>query len=544
MFFTPETFLLTIASAIAIAINLVLGLMVFVNDRKNDTNIIFGFLNITLSFYLLSNLFAVAMISPEDKLMWLRLTMFSAVFLDTFFYLFIRIFPDRKLVLFNFEKVGIVVLTSVTAILSLTPFVFPGIIMSKDSIVPTPIVGPAIPLFSLVAILFVGGGIYLIIRKYRQEKDEIMKKRFGSIMAGTIVMFSCFIFLNLLFTVIYDNTFFVKLTPFYTTTFIVFSAYAIMRLGMFNVKVIATELLVFSLWFLIFIRTLFSIDLNDQLMNGGLLVLVVITGIFLIRSVMKEVEQREILLIREKELVESQQREMEKAASVARLKDEFVFIATHELRTPITAIRGFLELVSEAEGDFPADIQEYLDSIKSASDHMNELVNNLLEIARSDADATKIDTQVVDIAPVINEILKEVDSLVQKKGVKVNMNNFKGGVKILADAAKLKEALVNLISNGIKYNKDNGVLEISALREEDTVIIEIRDTGLGIPKVEQEKIFGKFYRATNTRVNEILGTGLGLFITRMLVEKMGGEITFSSVEGEGTTFAISFPGAK
>jgi len=537
---------LMFASIIAVSFNLILGLLVFVNDRKRETNIIFGFLNISLAFYLVANLFSVIISEHAEKLLWIRLSMFGAVFLDTFFYLFIRAFPGGKLEISKIEKGLVFVFTIITSTLCLTPWLFSDFNITAGSQIPNPV--PAlifgapigILFFSAVALLFIGGGIYFLIKKY--IKDIVLKKHIRSVLVGAGIMFLSFLVFNLIATAFFSNVYFIKLTPLFTTVFILFSAYAIVRLEMFNVKVISTELFVFSLWFFILLRTLFSLSFEDQLVNGGLLFLMIITGLFLIRSVVKEVEQREKLAESATALKDSHEREMEKTKVEAKLRDEFVFIAAHELRTPITAIRGFLELVDEAEGSFPADIQSDLDAIKMASDHLNELVNNILEVARSDAGATKTETKQVDIVPIIKNILKEVNSLVIEKKITVHLNNFKNGVIVMADEKNIKEVFANLISNAIKYNRNGGTLEISIeCIDGGEAIVEISDTGFGIPKGQQEKIFGKFFRAPTKDTQGILGTGLGLFITKMLVNKMGGTVTFSSMEGQGTTFAVSLP---
>jgi signal transduction histidine kinase len=117
---------------------------------------------------------------------------------------------------------------------------------------------------------------------------------------------------------------------------------------------------------------------------------------------------------------------------------------------------------------------------------------------------------------------------------------------VLCDASKLREVLINLVGNAIKYNRPGGDIDIHVyrLKGEPFMIFEIRDNGYGIPKALQERIFQKFYRAVTTSTQDILGTGLGLFITRMLVEKMGGKIAFSSIEQQGTTFTLTLPLAK
>ncbi|MDO8493205.1 MAG: ATP-binding protein [bacterium] len=256
-----------------------------------------------------------------------------------------------------------------------------------------------------------------------------------------------------------------------------------------------------------------------------------------IKILNKELEQR--VEARTKDLKESQERELEKAKSVAKLKDEFVFVAAHELRAPITAIRGFLELASSDNKKIPKGMAENLEQVHYASDHLNHLVNDLLEVARSEADAMEIKIAPVDIYSLVRDIIKELSPTAKKSKVKLQCD-IKASCVALADADKIKEVLVNLISNAIKYNREGGSVFVQSvfIPETDRVFIEVMDTGYGIPQAEQDKIFGKFFRASSANNSQILGTGLGLFITKMLVQKMGGDITFTSVPEAGTTFSF------
>jgi len=244
---------------------------------------------------------------------------------------------------------------------------------------------------------------------------------------------------------------------------------------------------------------------------------------------------------RSAKLEESTKRQIEQAEKIVRLKDEFIFVAAHELRAPVGAIRGFLELVKEATDNFPKDVRENLEAISAASEHLNQLVDDLLEVARSESGTIRIEVEDVDIVTLINSIVKEFSPDIEKKHIKVNVRVAKSTPMVRGDTKKIKEVIVNLLSNAIKYNKEGGGVEIQVFTQEPYLITEIRDTGFGIPKQEHEKIFKKFFRVRARGTRDVMGTGLGLFITRMLVEKMGGKVMFTSRENEGTTFAFSLP---
>jgi signal transduction histidine kinase len=240
---------------------------------------------------------------------------------------------------------------------------------------------------------------------------------------------------------------------------------------------------------------------------------------------------------RTKQLEEAQAEKVEKALAVTKLRDEFVFIATHELRAPITAIRLFLETVSSEQ--IPARLKPPLDSIYEASNHLNQLIDDLLEIARSESGPSMLPVQTIDLVPLVERTVHELRPLAEARDISVSYVHADQPHPALMHKDKLTEVVINLISNAIKYNKHNGNITITFKENEDTITTEISDTGYGIPQKYHDKIFEKFFRATSAKVEEITGTGLGLFISKMLMEKMGGSITFSSLENEGSTFAFT-----
>lgn len=227
----------------------------------------------------------------------------------------------------------------------------------------------------------------------------------------------------------------------------------------------------------------------------------------------------------------------EKTAEALKLKDEFFYIATHDLKTPVTAISGFVSLLLEHKGELSPDLQEDVQSIKEGSDRLKQLVNDLLQVARSESGTIKVDLTPLDLKIVMDRTITQVSLPATAK--KVTIDADVPSTLVLADEKKLSEVLENLLSNAVKYNKEGGSVVVSSTKNDGYLTVTIKDTGLGIPKVQQTKIFQKFYRAQNDATRDIQGTGLGLFVVKMLVEKMGGSISFTSEENVGTTFVFS-----
>ena len=241
------------------------------------------------------------------------------------------------------------------------------------------------------------------------------------------------------------------------------------------------------------------------------------------------------------ELEKTRKRELVRAREIIRLKDEFVFVATHDLRTPVTAIKGFADLLSREVDNLSDDAKDDFNAIYESAERLDKLVEDLLEVARSESGTIYIETKPVKISDIINQTLNEIKIEAEKKSIKIESVLENDETLVLGDKDKLHEVFENLVSNSIKYGKQNGSLRISSRSLDGFLEFEISDDGIGIPQDVQEKIFSKFFRARQKGTEEVPGTGLGLFVVRMLIEKMKGSISFTSVEGQGTTFNLKLP---
>lgn len=239
----------------------------------------------------------------------------------------------------------------------------------------------------------------------------------------------------------------------------------------------------------------------------------------------------------------AQAQEIAKAGELAQMRDEFFFIAAHELRTPITIIRGFLSLALESEEKLPPPVGEYLHTAAKAGDALDKILGDILMITRSETGRLKIEVKPIELTPILESSLHDVQSDATKKAVSVSLQGKEDAIRVIADASRLKEILDNLLSNAVTYNRKGGSVFVRAAVKDSMVEITIEDTGYGIPKDKQDKIFQKFFRVDHKETREIMGAGLGLFITRMLVEKMGGKIWYTSIEGKGSSFCFLLPHA-
>jgi signal transduction histidine kinase len=224
----------------------------------------------------------------------------------------------------------------------------------------------------------------------------------------------------------------------------------------------------------------------------------------------------------------------------AKLKDEFVFIAAHELRTPVTAIKGYVSMMIDGSfGKVPAKMQSSLETVFNANERLVQLVQDLLEVARSESGKMNLTLAPVKIQENIRTVLSELKPLADKKGIILDYQPPAGELAVAADSYKLNEILINLIGNAIKYTLGQGTVTISHKVNGGYLETYIADTGMGMAPEEVGKLFAKFYRVKTDETAKIEGTGLGLFICKQIIEKMEGRIWATSELGNGSVFAFS-----
>ncbi len=230
-----------------------------------------------------------------------------------------------------------------------------------------------------------------------------------------------------------------------------------------------------------------------------------------------------------------------KIKELDQMKDEFISIASHELRTPITAIRGYTSMVIEGTfGQITPKIKQGLERIMTSTNRLGELVEELLNVSRIEQGRIQLELKPLDPIPIIQEVVNELSIMAREKNLKLNFNKTTKVPEIFADSDKLKQILLNIIGNAIKYT-DKGSVDISSGVKKNKVEIKIKDSGIGMSPEAQKHLFKKFFRVQNERTKKITGTGLGLWITKQLIELMKGNIYIESMEGVGTQVTVIFP---
>lgn len=230
-------------------------------------------------------------------------------------------------------------------------------------------------------------------------------------------------------------------------------------------------------------------------------------------------------------------------ADEGRAKTEFVSVAAHERLTPITGVRGYLSMVlDEGMGEVDERARGYLSKANASARRLSSLVRDLLSASRLEAGRTRFDVRPTDVAPIVRDAVDGVMPMAREKGLALSFEPATGLPLAQADPDRLAEVLVNLVGNAVKYTP-SGSVEVTAQAEGGSVRVDVKDTGLGMSEEAKARLFEKFYRVRTEETEAIPGTGLGLYVTKGMVERMGGRIEVASEEGRGSTFTVLLPAA-
>ncbi len=319
-----------------------------------------------------------------------------------------------------------------------------------------------------------------------------------------------------------------------------FISYAIVVYQLFEIKVVLTSLFVTLIAGLLLFNAISSTTSFEYLWKGLLFVAFLILGYLLIKSVWREIRQRERM---EEMAVELREANI-KLKKLDKAKSEFISIASHQLRTPLSAIKGYLSMILEGSyGKISKKIEKPVANVFKASNQLNQLVNTLLNVSRIEAGKIKLDAKKTSIKELFQSIIEEFKITAQEKGLYLKLSIPASLPLVLLDKQKINQVIMNILDNAIKYTKIGGISIVAKEKEgKKRILIEIADTGLGMDKGQTKKIFEKFSRGTAGEISWSSGAGLGLFIAKKFTELHHGKIWAGS-EGtnKGSTFCIELP---
>ncbi|MEW5907680.1 MAG: ATP-binding protein [Patescibacteria group bacterium] len=528
-----------ILSAVIIG-NFILTIIVLSRGIKDRINEIFGLMSFSVVLWS-TGILGFYFINLPDYLSshWIIITHSSAILIAVIFFYFSLNFPSQLIKNKYLYYAYTIPFFFILYYLFFTNKIIGEVINSTYEINP----GYIFYSFFIVAYFF--GGYISLFLQHKKSKEWIPKIQVRYVLAGSILASFPATITDLIFP--YLGIFkYTWLGPVFTLVLILSIAMAISRYRLFNIRVIATELLTFAIWIFVLVRLLLADNIQERLINGGLLLILIIFGILLVRSVLKEVRSREEIekLAKELEKANVRLKELDQA------KSEFVTIASHQLRAPLTAIKGYASMILEGTfGQAPEKIKMPLDRIFQSSNRLVTLINDFLNLSRIERGKMEYTFQKFDLKAELVEIVDEFKaSLIERrKSLDLSFSAEKEkdqDYTIMADQEKIHQVISNLIDNSIKYTKQ-GFVKVSLYKDtaRDKIMVKIQDSGMGMDKDTLSRIFEKFTRAGD-KVFQVHteGLGLGLFVAKEIMKIHDGNMWAES-EGvnKGSIFYIEFP---
>lgn len=514
----------------------ILGLGFVVVSKSKDKLNRFYFLNIitivgwavTMIYYRLANY--------ETIVIWAKLLYVAASIIASNFLYFTYIFPK-----YNKVSVKTKLYIFIPNIILILFCVFGDYIITgaKVNIDGENFIywGKIYPIYVIYILFYFNFAFYRLSKKRKISKDPIERIQLTYVLLGYMSSGLISFITNLILPSF--GIFILNWVGQVSTLFMAISAaYSIIKHRLFNTKVVTTEFLTFAIWIIILTQLLLSKSISDVVINIVTLALSVVVGILLIRSVIKEVESREKIELLAQDLEKANVR----LTDLNRQKSEFVSFATHQLRGPLTAMKGYASLLLEGEmGELAPQAKNGIMRISDSANTLVTIVNDYLNISRIELGAMKYAFDTIDLKNLVEDLVAELKPNIDKTGVKFSFTSESGvDYRTTADRDKLKQVFANIIDNSLKYTPKGSIFaHLSLDKNKHKLIFTIKDTGVGIAPETLPHLFKKFTRAENASKTNILGTGLGLYVAKEMIEAHHGTIRAESKgEGKGSTFIV------
>ncbi len=519
-----------------------LGILVYYVNRKSTENQLFsiwmaaeGAWALTIAAFFTAN----NVVSAE---LWMKMAYVAAIVGIFSFFCFALIFVKR----FKFNTILLIV--DVLALSAMIVFT-----LTNDLIV-TGVAGA--PYVQNVKLSNLGWALYatyllihflaahlILYQKYREATGATktqLKYVFVSILVGGEIFGVLF---NLILpSPIFLNWQYIWLGP-VASAFIVVPvvSYAVTRHKLFNIKRIVGEILIFYGIIYVVINAIISTSIGDLIRNMIMAAVISLLGTMLVKN-LREEEQRKIKL---------QQLAADLATANAKLEErdqmrsEFISMASHQLRTPVSVMKGYISLMLDGDfGRIPKKIKDKLSLMFEMNERLVLLVNNMLNASRIEKNRIDFGFGEVKIDEIGKSVIGEMTFKAEQKGLDLKFNKYKGDMPtVISDSEKIREIMMNLIDNSIKYTHEGSVeLGFDVDRTNEHVLVYVKDTGYGMTEEDAKHVFEKFYRAERPDAPKEHGTGLGLYIVTRFIRGMGGDIWISdTAPGKGATFMFTIP---
>ena len=509
------------------AISGLLGAVVILKNRKELINKLFFLLSVSVVFWSAGYWRWQIAGNSTEALFWVRILSIGSLFIPVFYFHWIVTFlginnVKRKIIRFSY------VVAFIFLFFSFSKFFIKNI---EQKFIFSFWPNPGILYNIYLVFIYIGLTIFslILLIKYYRKSDVQKKSSIFYIFIGSIIGFgggatNFFLWYNV--PILPYGNILVSLYP-------IALAVAIFKYQLFNMKVIATEVIVFAIWILSILRFVISQTLQDRIINGVSAGFLFVFGFLLIISVLKEVKHAEEL-----------EQLTKKLEGLSNYKSELISIVAHQLKNPLAVVKGYSSLVGDGTIKDPAKIQEVYQKIKLSTNKLIDLLNNLLDLGHIEDGKMHYEMDDTNLNNMFAEIVNDFQFAAEQKNLSLSLEPCDCDPVIKADQYKLSQVFRNLIDNAIKYTDIGWVkVRISLKSEADErkyILVEISDSGRGISAELLPKLFQRFQRGVEEK--QILGSGLGLYISKEIVESHSGKIWVESEgEGKGSSFCVKLP---
>lgn len=537
------------AIGFTVAATTAIGYIVIRSDFRSTTNRVFLLLSLVTVLYTILNYFGYQNDFPlESKIVLMRLVILSALLHSFLIFQLFFVFPERAVVYPAWFRVGVVPFVGAVGLLTLTPYVFSSIAKISDiGRVEEISTGFALPVFGLSVIGLVVASFAWGIRKLLKE-GENLRPQLRFLLIGATITYTLLIIFNFIFPNFLGSSRFVPFAPIFMLPFIGFTAYAILRHQLFGIKVAAVEFFVVAILLVFFSRAFLASTEAERIINVVVLIATFFFGILLIRSVKQEIVAREKIQKLANSLSESNwelAKRNEQLRVIDQRKSEFVSIVSHQLRTPITAIKGYTSLALEGSfGELHGDLRDALSKVFVSSNRLADMVSDFLDISKIEQGTMQFMFTKEDIGRMVREVTAELAPRAAGKSLTLTTTVPEGtGPDAIVDDNKMRQIFSNVIDNAIKYTERGGInVIVDTDVDKKKIIVHIKDTGIGLSSDDIHNLFGKFNRGSGGSKMDTTGSGLGLYVAKRMLEAHGGAIWVDSAGiGQGSVFVIEIP---
>ncbi|OGI70875.1 hypothetical protein A3C60_01770 [Candidatus Nomurabacteria bacterium RIFCSPHIGHO2_02_FULL_37_45] len=517
---------------VVVAATCVLGFVVYFSNKKSITSKTFLFFSLVTALWGVVTYFSYKFIDSNILLWLFRLSLFFAVFQAFYLYRLLVVFPNENHSFSTRHKYILIPAVILTSLLTLTPYVFSGII-GKPTAGEVALVekGSGLIIFALVAIGLVIKAFHTLILKIKNSKNLTERKTFSIILVGLVIMFALIIFFNLIFATVFSDPRFVPLGALFTFPFITFTSYAILKQKLFNIKVAATAILVFLLSVVLFLEIIFADSFVLILFRSCIFLLVLIFGINLIRSVLKEVEQKEELAKLNVELKD-----------LLAQRESLMHLINHKVKGSFTRSKYiFAGMLDGTFGDINEEIKKRANQGLESDDAGIKTIDLVLNTDNLQKGLIKYDMKTVDLKDIALKIISEKKGPAETKGIGMKNDIKEGTYSVLGDSFWLKEAINNLLENSIRYTK-SGTITLGLEKNNDKILLSVKDTGIGITPEDRNILFTQGGRGKDSVKTNVDSTGYGLYSVKLIIDAHKGRVYAESPGvDKGSTFFIEFP---